>query len=145
MTLTSRVLPAAGAILAALLAGGLPLSGQTRPAADSDGWVSLFNGRNFDGWYTFLPSTGKNSDPKKVFKVENGMVHILDVPVTSEKQEFGYLSTEKDYGHCRIHAEFKWGTKRFPPREEDKRDSGLLYFFTGPDKVWPRSLECQIQ
>ena len=145
MSLTTRVFPAAGAVLAATLAGGFPLSGQTRPASDSDGWVSLFNGRNFDGWYTFLPSTGKNADPKKVFKVENGMVHILDIPVTRESQEFGYLATDREFGHCRIRAEFKWGVKRFPPREDDKRDSGLLYYFTGPDKVWPRALELQIQ
>ena len=142
MTMPTRVfLSAAGAVLA----GGLLLSGQTAPPADSDGWVSLFNGKNFDGWYTFLPSTGKNSDPKKVFKVQDGMVHILDIPVTGENQEFGYLSTDREFAHCRIRAEFKWGVKRFPPRQDDKRDSGLLYYFTGPDKVWPRALELQIQ
>src|SRR5271165_4168433 len=119
------------------------LSAQPRP--DSDGWTSLFNGKNFDGWYTFLPSTGKNSDPKKVFKMENGMVHILDIPESDEKQEFGYLSSEREFSNCRIRVEFKWGTKRFAPNRENKRDSGLLYFFTGPDKIWPRALEFQIQ
>lgn len=112
---------------------------------EDGGWVSLFNGRNFDGWYTFLPSTGKNKDPKGVFKVENGMIHVLDIPVTTEKQEYGYLATNREFSHCRVRAEFKWGVKRFPPRDEEKRDSGLLYYFVGPDKVWPRSLELQIQ
>jgi len=135
----------AAVLLAAVLAGHSPLRGQPAPSPESDGWVSLFNGKNLDGWYTFLPSTGKNADPKRVFKVEDGMIHILDIPVTGDKQEFGYLATEHEFGHCRIRAEFKWGTKRFPPREEDKRDSGLLYYFTGPDKVWPRALELQIQ
>ena len=113
--------------------------------ADEAGWVPLFNGHNFDGWYTFLPSTGKNKDPKGVFKVEKGMIHVFDIPVTNEKQEFGYLATNQELSHCRIRAEFKFGEKRFVPRQEDKRDSGLLYYFVGPDKVWPRSLECQIQ
>src|SRR5262249_49694535 len=41
---------------------------------------------------------------------------------------------------------YKWGTKRFPPREEAKRDSGLLYLFhQAPDEVFPQSLECQIE
>jgi Domain of Unknown Function (DUF1080) len=114
-------------------------------SAEDGGWVSLFNGRNLDGWYTFLAVTGKGKDPKGVFKVEKGMIHILDIPVTAEKQEFGYLATEKEFTHCRIRAEFKWGVKRFLPHQEDKRDSGLLYYFVGPDKVWPRALECQIQ
>jgi hypothetical protein len=73
------------------------------------------------------------------------MVHILDIPESDEKQEFGYLSSEKEFSNCRIRVEFKWGVKRFVPNNENKRDSGLLYFFNGPDKIWPRALEFQIQ
>ena len=147
MTSTTRIsFAAAAATVAALLAGGSLLSGQTPSSpASGDGWVSLFNGKNFDGWYTYLPSTGRNNDPKKVFKMENGMIHILDIPESDEKQEFGYLSSEREFSNCRIRVEFKWGAKRFVPNNENKRDSGLLYFFTGPDKIWPRALEFQIQ
>jgi Domain of Unknown Function (DUF1080) len=116
-----------------------------KSVSERDGWTPLFNGKNFDGWYTFLPSTGKNDDPKRVFKFEHGMIHILGIPESTEFQEFGYLASDTEFSHCRIRAEFKWGTKRFVPRAEDKRDSGLLYYFVGPDKVWPRSLEFQIQ
>jgi hypothetical protein len=132
----------AAALAALLVCGGAALHSQT---SKDDGWAPLFNGKNFDGWYTFLPSTGKNNDPKKVFKWENGMVHILDIPESDEKQEFGYLSSEREFSNCRIRVEYKWGTKRFNPNNENKRDSGLLYFFNGPDKIWPRALEFQIQ
>lgn len=147
VTWAARVLTAAEATaIVFVIACGSPLRGQTGSPSDPDGgWVSLFNGKNFDGWYTFLPSTGKNADPKNIFKVENGMVHILDIPVSRDNREFGYLATDREFGHCRIRAAFKWGAKRFPPREDDKRDSGLLYYVTGPDKVWPRALELQIQ
>jgi hypothetical protein len=81
-----------GSVLASgpLLADGLSGEVQEEAAAasaDKDGWVPLFNGRSLDGWYTFLPSTGKNSDPKGVFKVEDGMIHILDIPVSTKHQE----------------------------------------------------------
>jgi len=128
----------------ALLAATTTSFAAGKSIPEQDAWTPLFNGKNFDGWYTFLPSTGKN-DPKHVFKVEHGMIHILGIPESTEFQEFGYLATDKEFSHCRIRAEFKWGTKRFVPRAEDKRDSGLLYYFVGPDKVWPRSLELQIQ
>jgi Domain of Unknown Function (DUF1080) len=141
VTSTSRFCIAA----AALLVGSSAFHLQSAPAGDSDGWVSLFNGKDFTGWYTYLPSTGKNSDSKHVFKWENGMVHILDILESDEKQEFGYLSSEKEFSNCRIRVEFKWGVKRFVPNNENKRDSGLLYFFNGPDKIWPRALEFQIQ
>jgi hypothetical protein len=48
-------------------------------AKPDDGWILLFNGKNFDGWYSYLDSGGKNQDPKGVFKIENGMIRILDL------------------------------------------------------------------
>jgi hypothetical protein len=104
--------------------------------------VSLFNGKNLDGWYTFLRTKGKANDSEKVFLVENGMLHISG-------KEFGYIATEKTYRNFKLVAEFKWGVKKYPPRDADttKRDNGICYYFplTEKDTVWPKSLECQIQ
>jgi len=44
-----------------------------------DGWIPLLNGKNFDGWYSYTETGGKNNDPTHVFKLEDGAVHILDV------------------------------------------------------------------
>lgn len=38
--------------------------------------VKLFNGKNLDGFYTYLDKHGKNNDPDHVFRVENGVVHV---------------------------------------------------------------------
>jgi len=107
-------------------------------------WESLFNGENLDGWYTYLPSEGRNRDPEGVFKVENGMLHILDVEDKGYR-DFGYLATEKSYRDYHLRLEYKWGSKRFAPRAATKRDSGVLYHVTGGDRVWPRGVEYQIQ
>ncbi|HKT47136.1 MAG TPA: DUF1080 domain-containing protein [Candidatus Acidoferrales bacterium] len=109
------------------------------PSPD-DGWTPLFNGNNLDGWYTYLKSSGKDHDPNGVFKVEDGAIHILGVPPA--KFEDGYLSTTRDFSNVRIHAEFKWGLQR---SYEGKRNSGLLYLAVGPDRIYPLSLECQIE
>jgi len=114
---------------------------------ENNGWVSLFNGKDFNGWYTYLDSSGKNKDAKGVFKVENGMIHILDVPMSDGKtpdgkSDNGYLATNQDFSNVRIHAEYKWGVKR---ATEGKRNSGLLYLAVGPDAIYPTSLECQIE
>ena len=53
---------------------------QSQPDANEAGWIPLFNGKNLDGWYTWLPSTGRDNDPNGVFKVEDGVLHILDLP-----------------------------------------------------------------
>jgi 3-keto-disaccharide hydrolase len=119
------------------------VAGVTHPEAISadDGWTPLFNGKNFDGWYSYTENGGKNNDPTHVFKIEDGAVHILDV-APAAKFENGYLSTVNDYSNVRIHAEYKWGTKR---ATEGKRNSGLLYLAGGADAIYPRSIECQIE
>jgi hypothetical protein len=113
---------------------------------DKDGWIALFNGKNLDGWYTFLMRGGKNNDPKGVFKVENGMIHVLGGSEALQRGEWnGYLATDREFSDIRIHLEYKWGTKRFPPNTEEKRNSGLIYLMQGPDKVYPPAVECQIE
>ena len=41
--------------------------------------------------------------------------------------------------------QYRWGTKKFEPRYKLKRDAGLYYHLTGPDAVWPRALQFQIE
>ena len=67
-------------------------------------WKPLFNGKNLDGYYTFFDKSGKGKDPKGIFKFEDGMLHIMDLPLpappkrpsaAATPEETGYLSTEK--------------------------------------------------
>ena len=110
--------------------------------AQQSGMKPLFNGKDLKGWYSFLKSKGKNNDPEKVFAVENGLLHISG-------KEFGYICTEKVYKNFHLAAEFKWGVKKYPPRDADtiKRDNGICYYIPLNEKdfVWPKSIECQIQ
>ena len=83
----------------------------------------LFNGKDLNGWYSFLKTKGKNNDPEKIFAVEDGLLHISG-------KEFGYICTEKVYKNFHLVAEFKWGVKKYPPRDADttKRDNGICFY-----------------
>jgi hypothetical protein len=122
-----------------------PTPATTSTPASGEGWVQLFNGRNLDGWYTFLARSGKNNDPSGSVRVENGMIHVLGNPVGTERPEAGYLATTQEYSNYRLRLEYKWGASRFPPRHYYKRDNGLLFHVSGPDRVWPTCVEFQIQ
>ena len=122
--------------------GAAPSDPGTEPGGGD--WISLFNGRNLEGWYTYLPSKGRNNDPQGVFKVENGMLHILDIPDRGQRQEFGYLATDRSYGDYHLRFQYRWGDRRFAPRDRARRDSGVVYHLQGRDRVWPRSVEYQI-
>ncbi len=98
----------------------------------------LFNGKDLGGWYSFLKNKGKNNDSNQVFTVNNGLLHITG-------QDFGYIVTERTYTDFHLVAEFKWGEKKYPPRESVARDNGICYYVVPTDRVWPRSVECQIQ
>ncbi len=99
--------------------------------------IVLFDGKDLSQFDTFLPSSGLNSDPKHVFKIENGVVHVSGI-------EMGYFITKQEFKNYYLRAEFKWGEGTFAPRQGQARDSGILYNIQGPDKVWPRSVEFQI-
>ena len=104
-------------------------------------FTSLLNGRNLDGWYTWLQSKGRNNDPEQIFTIDaDGVLHDTG-------KELGYIMTEKGFGNYHFRLQFKWGDDRWPPREDEKRDSGICYNIPidDTDKIWPQSIECQIQ
>ncbi|HLJ93041.1 MAG TPA: DUF1080 domain-containing protein [Gemmataceae bacterium] len=127
-----------------LLAGAEP----GRPADADDGIVHLFNGKDLTNFYTYLAAPpnstqpyGKNHDPERVFTVHDGMIHVSG-------KVFGGLITEKEYANYHLIAEYKWGEKTWPPRQDKARDSGILLHCTGPEGaaggVWMESIECQM-
>ncbi len=120
-------------------------------------WQSLFNGKDFTGWETYLDRPyakddqpkgaplGLNNDPNHVFSVvqEDGKPALR---VSGET--FGGINTLADFENYHLRFEFKWGTKKWPPKLDRPRDSGLLYHSVGPHgtpMLWMESFEFQIQ
>ncbi len=136
--------------LRAMLA--LPLGVRLRDAAtsgrqDGERWETLFNGKDIAGWDTWLGKPyGLNTDPKQVFSV----VQVDGSPAIRISGEvYGALTTRAEYENYHLKFEFKWGDKRWPPREQAVRDSGCCYHGVGPHGAsygfWLRSFEFQIQ
>ncbi len=91
--------------------------------------VRLFNGRDLTGWGFHL--TDPDARAEDVWSVRDGVLRCAGSPV-------GYLRTEGKYTNFVL--ELEW---RFDP-EKGAGNSGVLLRRTGPDKVWPRSLEAQL-
>lgn len=89
---------------------------------------------------------GLGNDPKKVFS----MIEEEGKPVLKITGEiYGGLTTLKEYENYHFSFEVKFGEKKWEPRLEKQRDSGLLYHCSGKHgkfwNVWMRSLEYQVQ
>ena len=113
------------------------LSAATKDIPPHGAAIVLFNGHDLSGFDTFLKSKGLNDDPDHVFQVEQGVIHVSGT-------EMEYIITKQGYQNYYLKAEFKWGEGTFAPREGQARDSGILYNIQGEQKVWPRSVEFQI-
>lgn len=138
----------------------LVLTGCSAPGKERSPWQPLFNGQNLTGWDTYLgpafdpekeqwsvdPPPGLNRDPDGVFSIveEDGRQAIR---ISGER--FGGLSTLQEFKNYHLQLQFKWGKKKWPPRQNSKMDSGLLYHAVGPHGAdggfWMRSQEFQIQ
>lgn len=135
------------ALFLVLLSHGAFASPTTQPAED---WQPLFNGKDFSGWYTYLLGKGKARDPDHVFSIEDGTIHVYKYAPDGSQQTIGFLSSEKEFGDCRIRLEYKWGTKKFGSYTKMRRDAGLLYFVASddgafmPGRPWPVCVEFQI-
>lgn len=145
-------------------------SEQHSPETDAEYGLAteiLFNGEDLDGWYTYMKSPeptsevsdlernddgvylepiGLNRDPLNVFTVveEDG-----EPAIRISGEVFGILVTEQEFENYHLKLEFKWGEEKYPPRENLKMDSGILYHSIGEEgawgDVWMKSLECQVQ
>jgi hypothetical protein len=133
----------------------------------SERWTPIFNGRDLTGWETFLGkphklveapgqprddqgeysnAIGVDSDPKRVFSI----VQVDGGPAIRISGEiYGALTTRAEYENYHLRFDFKWGEKKWPPREQALRDSGCCYHAVGPHGAsygfWMQSFEFQIQ
>jgi hypothetical protein len=134
------------------------------------GWTPLWNGRNLDGWTTWMrqpePGSdvpgiarsadgkytepiGSGRDPLRVFTVAPDVDGAPAIHISGEV--FGELRTTRSFQNYHLTLQFKWGQKKWPPRDrpEQQRDSGLLYHVHAPPgqngRTWARSIELQIQ
>ncbi|GEM_PF-158099 len=109
------------------------LDAAPKATAAGDGFTHLFNGKNLDGWKTFLDPKAKDADPAKSFIVKDGEVQVPgDV--------FGYFYTSKSYKNYVLR--YDWTYPKDQP-ENTTMNSGLLVHIQEPHKVWPKSVEPQ--
>lgn len=89
---------------------------------------------------------GLNNDPKKVFSFEKvdgeWMLHVSG-------EIYGAVSSLTEYENYHLQLQFKWADKKWEPRLDKPRDSGVLYHCTGEQgafwNVWMASQEFQVQ
>jgi Domain of Unknown Function (DUF1080) len=130
-------------------------------------WTPLFNGKDLAGWETWLGKPHRLIDVPGLQRNEQGE-YLQPVGLNTESgrvfsvvqadgaaairisgEIYGGLITREEYENYHLRFDFKWGEKRWPPREQAVRDSGCCYHSVGPHDAsygfWMKSFEFQIQ
>jgi hypothetical protein len=105
--------------------------------------IQLLNGKDLSNFYTLIRNSDDrkqpgdlNQDPDKVYTYNDGILRVSG-------QHMGYMATKESYENYRLVAEFKWGDKTWDGQGRG-RDAGLFFHGTGEDKLFMKSLECQL-
>lgn len=149
-TRRAEPLRAVAMILLFVVASSTCLSAKETSPTD---WKLLFNGKNLEGWDTWLRAPqeeggeqgeplGLNNDPREVFTVVDGTLRVSG-------EIFGCISSQEEYTDYEICWKYKWGEKKWPPRLNQLRDSGFLYHCYGKHgafwNAWKACVEFQVQ
>lgn len=117
---------------------------------NKEGFKTIFNGKNLDGWYLKIKS-GDTALAKKVFAIEDGMIHVFGKGFPKEynlntgaNDTHGLIYTKKSYSKYILRFEYKWGTNIANNFGKWQYDAGVYYHVIN-DRVWPIGIEYQIQ
>ena len=148
--LSNRVKIITGVLLLVASHLFIQCKGTSDAVSAKDGFKTLFNGENFDGWYIKL----KDNDEalgKRVFQINDNMVHVFGKGWPDEIDldkgtdgTIGMLYTKKSYSKYHLKFQYKWGTKKANYFAKWQYDAGVYYHITD-DKIFPTGVEFQIQ
>ncbi len=140
----------------------LALTSTTRAAE----WTDLLD-QQLSQWDTYLSfrhdpnykgrepvdATGKKIQPIGYRKDPAGVFSIFEdqrkLVLRVSGEIYGCLFTKQEYANYRLKLKVKWGSAKWPPRQDKLRDTGILYHSNGPAGVdywraWMLSQEFQI-
>jgi hypothetical protein len=86
-------------------------------------------GENLSGWACYLEDAGAKQ--QDTWLIEDGVLKCTGNPK-------GYLYTRDDYTDFVLTLQWRW------PDEKSAGKGGVLFDMTGDHKIWPKSLEAQI-
>ena len=104
-----------------------------KKAPEKAGEIKLFNGKDFTGWTFYLRDPNAKMEDVWSIDPKEGIIICKGKPN-------GYIRTVADYTNYILKLEW-----RFNPGTKQAGNSGVLLRIVGPDKVWPKSVEAQLQ
>jgi hypothetical protein len=133
--------------LCLILAGRNDARGQDH--ASKKGWVSLFNGKDLEGWTPKITKYKAGENYGNTFRVEDGILKVSFDGYSQFDGKFGHLFSAKPYSNYRLRIEYRFVGDQCPGGPAWAiRNSGVMLHCQSPesmrtDQEFPVSVEVQ--
>lgn len=104
---------------------------------NSGKWISLFNGKNLDGWKMKIVGFPLGENFGNTFRVENGMISVrYDQYGDNFNNRFGALYYDRKFSNYRLKVEYRFVGETAPGAPSwGFRDSGVQYHCQAPTSL----------
>ena len=126
-----------------------PQQQQEDAVVKKEKWISLFNGKNLDGWTVKIAKHPLGENYANTFRVEDGVLKCEYDDYEEFGGRFGHLYSDMSYSHYRLKLEYRFVGRMVPdaPHYVDL-NSGVMLHSQPPqsmslDQGFPASLEMQ--
>ena len=143
-----RLAPALMSVLVATFSA----APRVAPAQDGPAkgkWISLFNGKDLEGWTPKITGYPAGENYADTFRVEDGVIKVSYDKYDKFDKKYGHLFTKAKYGKYRLRVEYRFVGKQCPGGEGwALRNSGVMLHGQTPesmrqDQDFPVSIEVQ--
>lgn len=110
---------------------------QAATTADAEEeWISLFNGRDLDGWIVKISGHALNDNFGNTFRVEDGLLKVSYDQYDQFDRQFGSLFYKDKFSNYRIRVEYRFvGEQAAGGPEWGFRDSGIQLHSQAPESM----------
>jgi 3-keto-disaccharide hydrolase len=117
---------------------------------DREEWISLFNGRDLNGWTAKITKHELGDNYADTFRVEDGLIKVRYDRYESFDQQYGLLFYDTPYSYYRLVVEYRFVGEQAKggPGAWALRNSGVMLHSQTPrtmtrDQTFPISIEAQ--
>ena len=135
-------------MLCLVLAGTAWAAEQDAPS--SGAWISLFNGRNLEGWTPKFAGQPLGENYKNTFRVEDGVLKVAYDQYDKFDEKFGHLFYQDKFSHYILRVEYRFvGQQAAGAPGWALRNSGMMVHCQAPESLrveqpFPVCIEVQL-
>jgi hypothetical protein len=90
-------------------------------------WVSLFNGKDLEGWDIKIRGSELNTNYKNTFRVEDGLLKVRYDEYEKFNKEYGHIFYKTPFSHYKLRIEYRFTGEQAPGGQGwAYRNSGVM-------------------